>query len=511
MGVAFTLALGSAKHAAIALSVGPIRGNRAGAAGHGNEPGPERGFPAMKRMLSLLAATLLVLSLAPAAFATDDIGVYLDQAGTISCSAAPAPYSMVTLYLVAKDISSVSGLSGWECALLFDPPSPIGISCTILNGGLNVLSPPQFCVGFPTALPYAGAMPLARIDFLYSGVPVKVGVGPTTPSSFGPGTFWPDLPVGPGYAVGDNPGELRRFYASCNTPSGTSLFYWVYYLGVTAEPCPCSDEAYFSVGVDVACNGYSDLGNLLGTMSGATDGFDGDLDTPEAPHPPSNYLSAFFAHAEWGLPIGEAFTRDLRSSFDTGEKIWPLSIVTDLVGQVTIDFSPSFAADSGYNIVVEDTATGGLTYLFPELTYSYSSPGVGRKDLLLHVGYDTLPVPALTPPTRSVAAGWSMLGLPLVTTSGGGTVGEIILDDVSGYSWLYAYADTAGYELCNSPGCCGAERASGSPICNLSAGTWKAFVTPGSSTSRSQTAGTSSDIPCGLRSRSAMSASCTEA
>ena len=414
----------------------------------------------MKRTLSLLAATLLVLSLAHAALATDNIGIYCDEAGAIDCCGTPAPYGVVTLYIVAKNISSVSGLSGWEGAVIFDPPSPIGLSFTTLNGGFNVLSPPNFQVGLPIALPYAPAMPLARISFIYLG-PVKVGIGPVTPSSFGPGGWWPDLPPGPGYAVGNDPGELRRLYPSSNTPSGTDFFYWVYFI-----PCP-----YFTVGVDVTCNGHSDPGNLLGTGSDATDGFDGALDTPEAPHPPSNYLSAFFAHAEWGLPIGEAFTRDLRSSFELfqDEKIWPLSVVTDLVGEVTITFSPSFAANSEYDIVVEDIATDEFTSVFPALTYSYSSPGVGRKDLLLHVGHH-FPVPALTPPTRSVAAGWSMLGLPLVTVSGGGTVGEIILDDVSGYSWLYAYVGTTGYELCNSSRVL--QRGQGAWIANIQPFNW---------------------------------------
>ncbi|MHB8079969.1 MAG: hypothetical protein ACYDIE_12025 [Candidatus Krumholzibacteriia bacterium] len=192
----------------------------------------------MKRTLSLLAATLLLLSLAPVASATDGIGIYLDQAGTTNCSAAPAPYSAVTLYVVAKNISStVSGLSGWECGILFDPVAPIGLSFTVLNGMLNVLSPPNFSVG-GNPIAYADAMPLMTISFLYAGSPVKVAIGPSTPSSFG--VFpWESLPPAPGYAVGDNPGDLRVLQPSSNTPSGTPLFFWVYYLGVP-ESCPGS-------------------------------------------------------------------------------------------------------------------------------------------------------------------------------------------------------------------------------------------------------------------------------
>ena len=84
-------------------------------------------------------------------------------------------------------------------------------------------------------------MQLGTVSFLYglSGS-VKVGIGPCIPSSFGaPNGAYPDIPPGPGYALGDNPGELRRLYASSNTPSGTPLYYWVYYLAVP-EACPGS-------------------------------------------------------------------------------------------------------------------------------------------------------------------------------------------------------------------------------------------------------------------------------
>jgi len=193
----------------------------------------------MKRTLSLLAATLLVLSLAPVASAVDGIGVYSDVTGAINCNAAPAPYSVVTLYLVAKNISSASGLSGWECALTLDPPAPLGLSYTLLNGGLNVLAPPLFQVGLGVVVPYADAIPLANVGFLapLSGG-VKVGIGPCTPSSFG--RFpWEHLKPGPGYAVGDEPGVLRRLVPSSNIVAGDPalLYFWVYYLGI-AETCP---------------------------------------------------------------------------------------------------------------------------------------------------------------------------------------------------------------------------------------------------------------------------------
>jgi len=209
----------------------------------------------MKRTLTLLAATVLVMSLAPAAFATDGIGVYADEAGTINCGPAPTPYTITTLFVVAKNISSTSGLSGWECAVIYDPPSlPVPPTYTLRNGGLNVLTAPNFQVGMAVAMPYAPALTLASIDILYFSGSIKVGLGPCTPSSFGRFPY-ESVPPAPGFAEGDNPGVLHPLFTSSNTPSGTASFYWVYYMNV-AEPCPGSP-----VGTEE--NSWSSVKNLF--------------------------------------------------------------------------------------------------------------------------------------------------------------------------------------------------------------------------------------------------------
>jgi hypothetical protein len=210
----------------------------------------------MKRTLTLLAATVLVMSLAPAAFATDSIGIFYDEAGTINCSAAPAPYSLVTLYIVAKNISSTaSGLSGWECSVIYDPPAlMIPPSYTILHSMVNVTAAPNFQVGgFPVA--YADAISLASIAIVYAGSPVKIGIGPGVPSSFGPGSLYPERVPSPIYAVGDDVGDLRNLTPVSNTDSGTPQWFWVCYLGVDA-PCPGSP-------VGTEPNSWSGVKNLF--------------------------------------------------------------------------------------------------------------------------------------------------------------------------------------------------------------------------------------------------------
>ncbi len=228
---------------------------------------------------------------------------------------------------------------------------------------------------------------------------------------------------------------------------------------------------FFQIGIDATVAGYTDTGNLLGSVFGATDGFDALLDTPEPPHAPSGYLSAYFSHPEWGLPIGEGFTKDLRLDYDLNfeKKTWPFSVLTDRAGTVTLTFSPSFTSNTGYDIVVEDLTTGGLTFLFPELTYSYPSAGTNRRDFRIHVGR-YYPVPAVTPAVRSVAAGWSLLGMPLVPLAGQETVGANVLDDVSGYAWLFEYLGNAGYAVVGSDA--PMARGKGLWIANLADFTW---------------------------------------
>lgn len=202
----------------------------------------------------------------------------------------------------------------------------------------------------------------------------------------------------------------------------------------------------FLIGVAAQIGDYQDESNIFGAVEGATDGFDSGLDVPEPPAVPAGFVRAFFAHPEWALPVGEAFAKDLQAGYDLNldRKVWPFSVITDQVGQVALKFSPSFGANMDFDIVVEDPATGDLDFLAPPYEYRFDSDGHRRRDFHLYVGRYH-PVPAVTPAARDVAAGWSILALPLVPASGQGTVGASILDDVAGTAWLFDYKGPDGY------------------------------------------------------------------
>jgi len=199
----------------------------------------------MKRTLTYLAAIVLTLSLASTAGAVNGLGFFLDEAATINCSSTAAPYSNLTIYLVARDIGTPGvGLSGWECSVLTDPATlPAGVTTTLRYGALNVLAYPQFNVGLPAV---GGTGPgstfvVAELSTFYLGGAIKFGIGPATPSSFPPdfqGDGHPEAT--PGYAQGDNPGLLHRLFPTSNVPSGTAETYWTCYVNVVDEPCPGS-------------------------------------------------------------------------------------------------------------------------------------------------------------------------------------------------------------------------------------------------------------------------------
>jgi hypothetical protein len=188
----------------------------------------------MKKLVTL--ALLLVAAsafAAPTDPAVDGIGIYFDTNGTSNCSTASA-YTNVTAYVLATNISESSGVSGWEAEITTNPATfPAGINFTILGGGLNVLTAPNFQVGLANALPYAPAISLLSISTFYLGGPIQFGIGPCTPTSF------PARP-GPGFAKGSDPGVLKPLTpAASDAVAGKPYFYWVAGVNTT---CPVATE-----------------------------------------------------------------------------------------------------------------------------------------------------------------------------------------------------------------------------------------------------------------------------
>jgi len=170
----------------------------------------------MKTLLTLLVVVLVPVGV----MATVDpdpngIGVYFDLDGDVVCTTTSAPFANTVAYLLVTNPDASSGVSGWEAQIWTEGAAPAAPMWT-LSAGLDVdPSPAGFQVGIGTIspLPYGITVLLAtwsafvmspfdEISFFVTGVPGSVS-----------------FPGSPGYAVGDNAGDLRPLQVS----SGTGL------------------------------------------------------------------------------------------------------------------------------------------------------------------------------------------------------------------------------------------------------------------------------------------------
>lgn len=200
-----------------------------------------------------------------------------------------------------------------------------------------------------------------------------------------------------------------------------------------------------TVDIAVTSGQYSDMLTRAATRAGATDGFDETFDFPEPSPPPGGYVSASFEHSGW--PLGPRFSTDVRSLFypDTESHIWPLMVETDLAGPVVLNFTPSFTAADEFGLYLRDLYTGQTFDLFPTLTYVYTNFGSAttrRFELIIGASAP----PELAPTSRSLPAGWSMVGLPLAPDPGAATVGDVLIDPSPGYAYAFIHNRLLGYQ-----------------------------------------------------------------
>ena len=202
-----------------------------------------------------------------------------------------------------------------------------------------------------------------------------------------------------------------------------------------------------SVLIDAAANGLQDNDNLAATQDGATDDYDPGLDIPDAPPPPTEYVSTYFPHPGW--PIGDRYQTDVRAVYDPLEelKTWLVQVETDQSGTMTLSFEPNFSAGDNIGLRLRDLSTGQVHDLFPNLNYSYSVyGGASSRSFELMIGAALIP-PDLDPVERDLPAGWSMIGFPLIPPPGAGSLQDVIYDDVPGLAYLYRYLGAPGYQM----------------------------------------------------------------
>ncbi|MBK6733370.1 MAG: hypothetical protein IPG61_04675 [bacterium] len=385
-------------------------------------------------VLGLILAMTPLTAMGGLDYKTDSFGLYFDDTGNANC----APVGMfvpTNVYLLLMNPAGPT--NGFECTL-----TPTGVPYFILstNLGPNALdvdgSANGFAVGAASNYPQVGgAIVLATLQVMLQGdgaLEFRISQA-TAPSMTG------DLPI----VTGD--GVLRRGQvASCDV--GVPV-------AVMNGNCPdvsgdCGETGGIpvdmSVAVTASATGAQDYAITAATTGAATNGYDAGIDIPKPTPPPGNYVSASFEHADW--PLGPRFGRDYRASYDViySNDTWPLLVETDLDGEVTLTFAPNFNAASGIKLHLKDLQTGQYHNLFPDLTYVFSNDGLPNTyRFALLVGAAPAP-PALSPASRAIPAGWSMIGLPLTPTADA-TVGSVILDPAPGYAYAYDYSRTSGY------------------------------------------------------------------
>lgn len=197
-----------------------------------------------------------------------------------------------------------------------------------------------------------------------------------------------------------------------------------------------------SVDVTGRIGSLVDIGNLARTLDGASDGWDVLYDLPEPAPPPYDYLSVNFHHPDW--PLGPRFSTDTRAPYDPydDQRVWPLRIETDQPGLVTLEFSPNFTINDGIGLALYDPVTGETFNLLPGLACEIEMPAQVH-DLELRIGGAN--PPPLSPAARDIAAGWSLIGLPLQPPPGS-NLADVILNDAAGPAYLFILNDDGAYE-----------------------------------------------------------------
>lgn len=206
----------------------------------------------MKKLLALLTIMLMAGSaLAQADDGDNGIGLYTGTAALSNCRTTwPSAGGSFKAYLLVTNLQNANGISGYECGIdyvlasgeeLADPPA-----VAYPTNWMNVMSWPNFQCAGTAPIAYAPIMLLATLTIYnivgYDEYDEPIGasspgltliMGPCNPTSFGPGTLWPQYPAGPGYADGLDAGILAPLVPSCDEPAGTAGWYKVYTAALT--------------------------------------------------------------------------------------------------------------------------------------------------------------------------------------------------------------------------------------------------------------------------------------
>jgi len=111
----------------------------------------------------------------------------------------------------------------------------------------------------------------------------------------------------------------------------------------------------------------NDEDNFAGGALGASNGYDPDLDVPEPPIAPNNYVALYFPHPEWNAGDFADFSEDIKqlNAWEQGTVTWDFNVVTDI---------PNSDVELGFE--------------YGRLPFSMRSVNHGMVDLTLDVLYN---------------------------------------------------------------------------------------------------------------------------
>jgi hypothetical protein len=232
--------------------------------------------------------------------------------------------------------------------------------------------------------------------------------------------------------------SLQADYLFSATYSNSATLY--------SAPCPSLNKALISAVI----GSVEDSGNLAAVRNGATAGFDPGLEANAPPPAPGAYVDVSFYHPEWGSPLGDTYGADIRPPYDldTAYDTWPIRVETNQSGTVTVRVAPNFGIGTGWGPWLRDLVSGRFVGLGPDYEYTYESIGTADdpdvRDFELVMG-GQYGIPPLTPENRSLPAGWSLVGLPLMPQYGLQALDDILLGDATGQTYLYSYNANGDY------------------------------------------------------------------
>ena len=360
----------------------------------------------------------------------DSFGLYFDAGGNYTATSASMFVPFTTYLILANPLGPIDG---FECTVRRSAAPSFMLSPDLGAGAVDAdPTADGFSVTAMTPYPVTGgAVVLASIRYMLQvNAELEFYIGPGTTQTL-PG----DLPI----VFGD--GVPRQCgVSSCDIDVPVAFVNWFPF-----DP-PCFYPYYnVTARLAVSVNGVTSTAIVAGTANASTDGYDAALDMPMPPPAPGTVVAASFEHPDW--ITGPRFRTDYRDRWEWQfgpYRIWPLLVETTVAGDLTFSVTSNHEWGPGA-IWLRDLQSDTFHVPFPQPTVTIpgGSPGPATLRYELILGYMDLP-PELTPASRPLSAGWSMIGLPL-TPPVGSTVLSLIDYPAPGAQVVYDYDQGIGY------------------------------------------------------------------